>query len=131
MRAWSYNVRSLDAFILVLFEKYAELLKSRFSEDFQEIVLTDDYMPMPINNAEEYQKVVSVSWYSPEKSVEELRFPCVLPFSQMYPLCCIDIRNFLNQFYCFWDDNFAQPKVIDDALRKVRPPRPHDSRSLG
>ena len=121
MKSWGYNVRPLDAFILVLFEKYAELLKKRFSEDFQEIVLTDDYMPMPINNLDEYEKVVSVSWYRPEKPNEELRFPCVLPFSQMYPLCCIDIRNFLNQFYCFWDDNFQQPKVIDDALRQVSP----------
>ena len=121
MKAWGYSVRSLNAFTLVLFEKYAELLKSRFSEDFQEIVLTDDYMPMPINNADEYEKVVSVSWYSPDK-LQELRFPCVLPFSQMYPLCCIDIRNFLNQFYCFWDDGFQQPKIVDEALRTVNSP---------
>lgn len=47
-------------------------------------------------------------------------FPCVLPFSQMYPLCCIDIRNFLNQFYFFSDDHFQHPNVIDETLRKVR-----------
>lgn len=46
-------------------------------------------------------------------------FPCVLPFSQMYPLCCIDIRNFLNQFYFFSDDHFQHPNVIDDTLKKV------------
>ena len=27
----------LDEFLLVLFDKYAELLKKRFSEDFQEV----------------------------------------------------------------------------------------------
>src|SRR5690349_1825770 len=48
------------------------------------------------------------------------RFPCVLPFSQMYPLCCIDIRNFLNQFYFFSDDHFQHPNVIDETLRRVR-----------
>lgn len=37
----------------------------------------------------------------------------------MYPLCCIDIRNFLNQFYFFSDDHFQHPDVIDDTLRKV------------
>jgi hypothetical protein len=42
-----------------------------------------------------------------------------LPFSQMYPLCCIDIRNFLNQFYFFSDDHFQHPNVIDETLRKV------------
>lgn len=49
----------------------------------------------------------------------EHRFPCVLPFSQMYPLCCIDIRNFLNQFYFFADDHFQHPNVIDETLKTV------------
>ncbi|KAF9869365.1 hypothetical protein CkaCkLH20_13176 [Colletotrichum karsti] len=119
---WGYSVSMLDNFLLKLFDKYAELLKRRFSEDFQEIVSTDDYMPMAINTREEYEKVVNVSWFSQEKPLEELRqvhhFPCVLPFSQMYPLCCIDIRNFLNQFYFFSDDHFQHPNVIDDTLRK-------------
>ena len=106
----------LDTFLLRLFEKYAELLKRRFSDDFHEIVSTDDYMPMPINKLDEYDKVVNVSWYTPDKPREDMRFPCVLPFSQMYPLCCIDIRNFLNQFYFFSDDHFQHPRVIDETL---------------
>ncbi|KAL9613747.1 MAG: hypothetical protein Q9167_001761 [Letrouitia subvulpina] len=117
MDTWKYPVRSLDAFLLVLFGKYAELLKRRFSDDFQEIVSTDDYMPMPIGKIDEYDKAVNVSWYTPDKPREEIQFPCVLPFSQMYPLCCIDIRNFLHQFYFFADDHFQHPKVIDETLR--------------
>lgn len=93
---------------------------------------------MAINTPEEYEKVVNVSWFSQDKEAGELtwvltagrhcalikvltesRFPCVLPFSQMYPLCCIDIRNFLNQFYFFSDDHFQHPDVIDDTLKKV------------
>ena len=118
MDGWGYSVTALDAFLLKLFEKYAELLKRRFSDDFQEIVSTDDYMPMPISNLDEYDKVVNVSWFTPDKPREELTFPCVLPFSQMYPLCCIDIRNFLNQFYFFSDDHFQHPNVIDETLKK-------------
>ncbi|KAI9677581.1 MAG: hypothetical protein M1817_006535 [Caeruleum heppii] len=118
MDGWGYSVTMLDSFLLTLFEKYAELLKRRFSDDFQKIVSTDDYMPMPINSLDEYDKVVNVSWYSPDKDRDELIFPCVLPFSQMYPLCCIDIRNFLNQFYFFSDDHFQHPGVIDETLRK-------------
>ncbi|KAI9808520.1 MAG: hypothetical protein M1825_003668 [Sarcosagium campestre] len=72
MQGWNYSVKILDGFLLALFEKYAELLKRRFSDDFQEIVSTDDYMPMPINNIEEYEKVVNVSWYTPDKGREEL-----------------------------------------------------------
>ncbi|KAI9842525.1 MAG: hypothetical protein M1838_003097 [Thelocarpon superellum] len=118
MDGWHYSVAALDNFLLTLFEKYAELLKRRFSDDFQEIVSTDDYMPMPINNVDEYDKVVNVSWYEPDKDRAELKFPNVLPFSQMYPLCCIDIRNFLNQFYFFSDDHFQHPSVIDETLKR-------------
>ena len=117
MESWEFSCTILDNFLLTLFEKYAELLKRRFSDDFQEIVSTDDYMPMPINNLEEYDKVVNVSWYTPDKDRQSMRFPCVLPFSQMYPLCCIDIRNFLNQFYFFSDDHFKHPRVIDEKLK--------------
>ncbi|KAI9790361.1 MAG: hypothetical protein M1816_005179 [Peltula sp. TS41687] len=99
MVGWNYSVHALDAFLLTLFEKYAELLKKGFSDDFQEIVSTDDYMPMPINNLDEYDKVVNVSWYMPEKKREEL-------------------KNFLNQFYFFSDDHFQHPGVIDETLRK-------------
>ncbi|KAK3340483.1 exocyst complex subunit Sec15-like protein [Neurospora tetraspora] len=118
MESWNYSVSMLNNFQLTLFYKYAELLKRRFSDDFQEIVSTDDYMPMQINNAEEYEKVLKVSWYTEEKAPEELTFPCVLPFSQMYPLCCIDIRNFLNQFYFFSNDHFQHPNIVDETLRK-------------
>lgn len=37
MDGWGYSVTSLDNFLLKLFEKYAELLKKRFSDDFQEV----------------------------------------------------------------------------------------------
>ncbi|KAJ4379168.1 Rab GTPase-binding exocyst subunit S15 [Didymella sp. IMI 355093] len=117
MEKIGYSVAAMNDLLLTLFSKYSELLKQRFSDDFLEIVQTDDYMPMPIASYEEYDKVVSVSWYTPDKSREELIFPCVLPFSQMYPLCCIDIRNFLNQIYLFSDDYFQKSTVIDETLR--------------
>ena len=37
----------------------------------------------------------------------------------MYPLCCIDIRNFLKQIYLFSDDLFKHSTIIDDTLRNV------------
>lgn len=41
MEGWGYSVSMLDNFLLSLFEKYAELLKRRFSEDFQEVCSLD------------------------------------------------------------------------------------------
>ena len=93
MEGWSYSVTALDNFLLVIFDKYAELLKKRFSDDFEEvcknapslrmlaklfqIVSSDDYMPMPVADYNEYDKVLNVSWFEPEKPREELT--CVLP----------------------------------------------------
>ena len=37
MQGWGYSVTALDAFLLDLFEKYAELLKKHFSDDFQQV----------------------------------------------------------------------------------------------
>lgn len=36
-QGWGYSVSTLDSFLLALFDKYTELLKRRFSEDFQEV----------------------------------------------------------------------------------------------
>jgi exocyst complex component 6 len=74
MDSWNYSVSSLNALVLTIFEQYAQLLKKRFSEDFQEIVSTDDYMPMPINSLDEYDKVINVSWYTPETNRSDLKF---------------------------------------------------------
>ncbi|PWW79860.1 exocyst complex subunit Sec15-like protein [Tuber magnatum] len=117
MDSWGYSVEALDSFLLVLFEKYSQRLKTEFSADFKEIVTSDDYMPMPINSLEELDNVVNVSWYSPDKERDQLKFPIVLPFSQMYPLCCIDIRNFLNKYYFFSDEYFTHQNVVDEELR--------------
>jgi exocyst complex component 6 len=72
MERWGYPISAMNSLLLTLFEKYSELLKQRFSDDFSEIVSTDDYMPMPINSVEEYDKVVTVSWYAPDQEREEL-----------------------------------------------------------
>ncbi|KAI9746449.1 MAG: hypothetical protein M1818_000162 [Claussenomyces sp. TS43310] len=65
MDGWGYSVITLDSFLLTLFEKYAELLKRRFSDDFQEVIVsTDDYMPMPISNIDEYDKVVNFYFFA-------------------------------------------------------------------
>ncbi|EDN90782.1 hypothetical protein SS1G_00182 [Sclerotinia sclerotiorum 1980 UF-70] len=89
MEGWGYSVATLDAYVLKLFYRYADLLKRKFSTDFQQIVSTDEYMPMPVNSEEDFDKIVQVSW------------------------------NFLNRFYFIMDDHFQQPSIIDETLKKI------------
>ena len=66
--AWGCSVSSFDKLTVTLFEKYADLLKKRAQKEFQDIVSTDDYMPMPISHVDEYEQVLNASWYNPEDS---------------------------------------------------------------
>lgn len=78
-------------------------------------------MPMPISGPEEYSRVLDVSWYTPPEGQEDpetAQYPFILPFSQMYPLVCIDIRNFMNQIVLFSDDYFRHRTVMDTTLRQ-------------
>ncbi|KAK5129521.1 hypothetical protein LTR08_003180 [Meristemomyces frigidus] len=122
MDSWHYSVQALDALLLTLFAKYSELLKKRYSDDLAEVVAEDDYMPMPVPNAAEYNKVLALTWYTPPPSEqadpEAIEYPCILPFSQMYPLVCIDIRNLINQTYLFADDHFRHTSVVDGTLHR-------------
>ena len=54
-------------------KRFGKLLPhSKLTANFLKIVSTDDYMPMPISNLDEYDKVVNVSWFTPDKPREEL-----------------------------------------------------------
>ncbi|GAA6041621.1 hypothetical protein JCM8097_007771 [Rhodosporidiobolus ruineniae] len=124
LEGYGYSVNQLNTLLLTLFERYSQLLQRKFSGDFEQIVLDDDHQPMVVNDAEEFEKVVSVSWLPSqgEWSAEELKqpgFPLALPFSQTYPLCCIDIRSFTEQYYQFSEGFAENHRDIDDVLRKA------------
>jgi len=37
----------------------------------------------------------------------------------MYPLCCLAIRQFVNEFYEFSKENFEHPAAVDETLKKT------------
>ncbi|GAA5828105.1 hypothetical protein JCM5353_005220 [Sporobolomyces roseus] len=124
LEGYGYSVSALNSLLLTLFSRYSQLLQRKFSGDFEQIVLDDDHQPMVVNDEEEFEKVVSVSWLpvNGEWSREELSkpgFPLALPFSQTYPLCCIDIRSFTEQYYQFSEGFAEHHRDIDDVLRKA------------
>ena len=117
METYQYHSQGMNTFLMSLFEKYVHLVKRRWVDDLAEILNTDDYMPMSVATIEDYDKVIDDVWYEPDIQREDLKFPVVLPFSQMYPMCCIDIRNFLNNVYSAPEDYVTRSSQIDDAIR--------------
>ena len=82
---------------------------------------------MPINNQDEYDRVVNVSWYSPRKSREDLRYASeelnLLPFAintLKVSLCFTFLANvsvvlhryskFLKPILLLWRQPFSAPK---------------------
>ncbi|KAK9377909.1 exocyst complex subunit Sec15-like-domain-containing protein [Lipomyces chichibuensis] len=118
MESYEFSVARLHSYMLTLFENYSAFLKQRFAEEFQQTVMEDDYMPMKINQRDLWEKIISISWYKPGKEASKVKFPCLLPFSQVYPLSCAEIRNFVNQHYQFSDEFSEQnPGQIEATLR--------------
>lgn len=124
--------------LVTLFERYSELLLRKFSTDFDQIVSDDDNQPMMVNDQEEFDQVSGVCWL-PTGELEQLamyvlflfttsvlqltvlrqNFPQAMPFSQTYPMCCINIRNFVDQFYQFTDGVSQRQLDLDEVLRRV------------
>ncbi|GAA5987052.1 hypothetical protein JCM11641_007822 [Rhodosporidiobolus odoratus] len=124
LEGYGYSVNQLNNLLLTLFERYSQLLQRKFSGDFEQIVLDDDHQPMMVHDAEEFEKVISVSWLPSEgewsaPGLGGPAFPLALPFSQTYPLCCIDIRSFTEQYYQFSEGFAEHHRDIDDVLRKA------------
>jgi hypothetical protein len=74
-------------------------------------------MPMFVETNQELENIRSVSLYGLEGTVS---LPQSLPFSQLYPLCCNNIRNFVNEYYMFSDENIHSQHDVDEILRRVR-----------
>lgn len=133
LQGHGYDVTELNGLLITLFERYSELLVRKFSADFNHIVSDDDNMPMMVNTTQEFEQVAGVCWFAAgeveqlamrvsssltDADVSRQGFPQAMPFSQTYPMCCINIRSFVEQFYQF-ADGVAQHHVdIDEVLRK-------------
>ncbi|KAF9057969.1 exocyst complex component, sec15 subunit [Panaeolus papilionaceus] len=115
----SYSTSSLQAFIIVLFEKYSQLLQTQFTNRFETIVREDDHTPMRAESTKEIEMILDVVWVD-ENEREEIKqspphYP--LPWSQTFFLCCQDIKTFIQKFYAFVE-GVSQHRDIDDLLSR-------------
>ncbi|KAI8459040.1 exocyst complex subunit Sec15-like-domain-containing protein [Phakopsora pachyrhizi] len=123
IESYDYSVHQLNEVLLTIAKKCTRMLEEKFTNDFDQIVSEDDYQPMVVNDQDELSKVVEVSFLPEsgswsEKEISKQGFPCSLPFSQTYPLCCIDIRNFISQYFGFVEGLGSIYRGSDDVLRK-------------
>ncbi|CAK9785452.1 putative rsec15 [Cutaneotrichosporon oleaginosum] len=120
LEGYGYDISELNGLLITLFERYSELLLRTFGADFDHIVAEDDNQPMMVNDQREFDQVSGVCWLAPgeAESLAINGFPQPMPFSQTFPMCCINIRNFVEQFYQFTDGVSQHHVDLDEVLRK-------------
>jgi exocyst complex component 6 len=74
---------------------------------------------MTVESSEDLNNIRNISLHGLEGDTRT--FPQTLPFSQLYPLCCSNIRNFVNEYYMFSDESIHSQHDVDEILRKVHP----------
>lgn len=117
LEGFDFHMRKLNAFMLSLFESYADALKRRFATTFQSIADEDVYLPMSVDTADDWEKIAAYCWYQSDDDPQKMQFPAIFPFSQIYPLCCIEVRNFINEFYLY-SDELTRTDDVEDLLRR-------------
>ncbi|KAF4619283.1 hypothetical protein D9613_005102 [Agrocybe pediades] len=120
LESYSYSTSALQSFIIVLFEKYANLLETQFSKIFETIVREDEHTPMKIESENALEEILETVWLT-ESERNELRqqgIQYLLPWSQTFYLCCQNIRVFIQKFYAFVDGVSQHHRDIDELLSK-------------
>jgi len=116
VQRYDFQIIQIERYMLSLFRAYSDVLRRRFSSEFNQIIQDDNYMPMTVPSAQEFEVLRSVSLL-PLEDVSN-SFPQTLPFSQLYPSCCTNIRNFVNEYYMFSFVNMQSQHDVDELLRK-------------
>lgn len=117
---YGFEVSTLQILLLKLFERYSNLLERKYSSEFDQIIEEDDNLPMMVQDPTEFEQVVDACWLATGEA-EQIAlkgFPQAMPFSQSFPMCCINIRNFVDQFYQFVEGVPQRHRDVDELLRK-------------
>ncbi|KAJ3023401.1 hypothetical protein HKX48_003318 [Thoreauomyces humboldtii] len=129
MASYGFAITSLMDLMLSLLDRYAELMKSRCSDEITQIIENDEYAPMIVNDQAEYDLVTTAFKLKDDSRAKNLkfvskewaaniRFPKTLPFSKGFPRICAATKEFITGFYRFAEGFEQQYNEMDDLLKK-------------
>lgn len=100
-----YRILELYEVLMVVFrDHFAPELIKQFRSDFIQLIHSDHYMPLVLNDRSDYENVMKVCWYHPEAPFAKhkvLRMPVSFPFSEDYVDYCMWIRSLLDDSLSF------------------------------
>ncbi|ANB12875.1 Sec15p [Sugiyamaella lignohabitans] len=117
MQTFGFDTSKVEEIILKLFKWYSKMLADDFEKLFLQNLQRDDYMPMVVESPEIYDEICRVAWYKPDPNDRKRPFPKPVPFSEIYPFCCTEVRTFVNHHQSFLDELQHDPVQIEDVLQ--------------
>lgn len=114
---FQFNVGSIQRLLEVLLKKFSQNLVKTVINDFDECWKHGDRMQLVLDKQETWDSVLeTVLWSDIPATADKQPFPRPLPFSEVYPLTCADLRNLLNCHAQFFDQFQQDPGVVEDPL---------------
>lgn len=146
LEGYLYDCHKPRELMVILAERYAALIMEGCGERFRKIVDEDEYRPMQVSSEEELEAVRSAypfqestqglvsqgstregrvskdsSYSSPSAGRSTGSFPRTLPFSTILPLCCVDVKRCISEYYQYvaGEDGHAAVAAADSVLQQA------------
>nr|SVE85342.1 EOG090X01NK [Daphnia pulicaria] len=117
LRTYGYSVSQLVELLQEIRDHYNEVLMQRWVHVFRDIFDEDNYHPIQVTTAAEYQRVIESFPYR-DGHLEAAPFPKRFPFSSLVPKVYRQIRNYIQACLQFSQDLNLADQEIDDTLRR-------------
>ncbi|XP_061412482.1 LOW QUALITY PROTEIN: exocyst complex component 6B-like [Lethenteron reissneri] len=117
VQGYGFSMNQLFDLLLEIRDQYCEILLKKWAAEFRAIFERDNFSPIPVNNDEEYRKIVS-QFPLMDAELEKQTFPKKIPFSQFVPSIYTQVKEFIYACLKFSEDLHLSSTEIDDMIRK-------------
>ncbi|XP_075221947.1 exocyst complex component Sec15 isoform X2 [Lycorma delicatula] len=117
LRNYGYSVNQLFDLLHEIRDHYNEVLMQRWVYVFREILDEESFLPIQVENQEEYDAVVD-SFPFQDDSLEVAQFPKKFPFSHLVPKVYHQVKEFIYACLKFSEDLNLSQGEVDDMIRK-------------
>ncbi|RWS16933.1 Exocyst complex component 6B-like protein [Dinothrombium tinctorium] len=120
LQGYGYNVNALFKLLLEIRDQYNEILMKQWVSVFRTIFDADNYHPIQVNNASEYNQILAeLPFFEDEVvSIGNNEFPKKFPFSSFVPKVYKEVKRFICACLQFSLDLNSSQTEIEDMVRK-------------
>ncbi|KAL1122743.1 hypothetical protein AAG570_003070 [Ranatra chinensis] len=117
LRNYGYSVNQIFEVLHEVRDHYNEVLMQRWVGVFREILDEESFLPVQVNNQEEYDNILSTFPFQ-DSTFEAMSFPKRFPFSPLVPNIYQQVKEFIYACLKFSEDLNLSQGEVDDMMRK-------------